>query len=104
MTSRGRAVAQCPALLVQLEPGSLELIDHSLGELLAGIVRGMLSKEPAEQVAAPGQGEVDREHALPPGAPHYVFMDEETVVQISTIGPWGLTYVNPEDDPRQKSQ
>jgi hypothetical protein len=31
-------------------------------------------------------------------------MDEETVVQISTIGPWGLTYVNPEDDPRQKSQ
>ena len=32
------------------------------------------------------------------------FIDEETVIQISTVGPWGLTYVNPEDDPRQKSQ
>jgi quercetin dioxygenase-like cupin family protein len=42
--------------------------------------------------------------ALPPDTAHYVFAGEETVVQISTIGPWGLTYVNPEDDPRQKSQ
>ena len=41
--------------------------------------------------------------ALPPGTAHYVFIDEETVIQISTNGPWGLTYVNPEDDPR-KSQ
>jgi quercetin dioxygenase-like cupin family protein len=40
---------------------------------------------------------------LPPGTAHYVFIDEETVIQISTNGPWGLTYVNPEDDPR-KSQ
>ena len=35
---------------------------------------------------------------------HYVFIDEETVIQISTVGPWGLKYVNPQDDPRQKSQ
>ena len=41
--------------------------------------------------------------ALPPETAHYVFIDEPTVIQISTIGPWGLTYVNPEDDPR-KSQ
>jgi quercetin dioxygenase-like cupin family protein len=41
--------------------------------------------------------------ALPPDTAHYVFIDEETVIQISTVGPWGLTYVNPEDDPR-KSQ
>jgi hypothetical protein len=31
-------------------------------------------------------------------------MEEETVIQISTVGPWGLTYVNPKDDPRQKTQ
>ena len=43
-------------------------------------------------------------HALPPGMAHYVSMEEETVIQISTRGPWGLTYVNPKDDPRQKSQ
>ena len=42
--------------------------------------------------------------ALPPGEAHYFFIDEETVIQISTVGPWGLTYVNPEDDPRPKSQ
>jgi quercetin dioxygenase-like cupin family protein len=42
--------------------------------------------------------------ALPPGEAHYVFIDEETVIQISTVGPWGLTYVNPKDDPRPKSQ
>ena len=41
--------------------------------------------------------------ALPPDTAHYVFIDEETVIQISTVGPWGLTYVNPADDPR-KSQ
>ena len=41
--------------------------------------------------------------ALPPGTAHYVFSDEETIIQINTSGPWGLTYVNPADDPRQKS-
>ena len=42
--------------------------------------------------------------ALPPSTAHYVFIDDETVIQISTVGPWGLTYVNPADDPRPKSQ
>jgi mannose-6-phosphate isomerase-like protein (cupin superfamily) len=42
--------------------------------------------------------------ALPPGTAHYVFTKEETVIQISTNGPWGLTYINPKDYPRQKSQ
>ena len=37
--------------------------------------------------------------ALPPETPHYAFIDEETVVQITTNGPWGLKYVNPADDP-----
>lgn len=31
---------------------------------------------------------------------HFVFTKEETVVQISAVGPWTLTYVNPADDPR----
>jgi quercetin dioxygenase-like cupin family protein len=42
--------------------------------------------------------------ALPPGMAHHVFIDEDTVIQISTNGPWDLTYVNPQDDPRQKTQ
>jgi quercetin dioxygenase-like cupin family protein len=43
-------------------------------------------------------------HALPPGTAHYVYIDEDTIIQISTNGPWGLNYINPKDDPRQKSQ
>jgi quercetin dioxygenase-like cupin family protein len=37
--------------------------------------------------------------ALPPGTAHFLFVDEETVVQITTNGPWGLKYINPADDP-----
>jgi quercetin dioxygenase-like cupin family protein len=39
--------------------------------------------------------------AFEPGMTHYVFTDEETVVQINTTGPWGIEYANPEDDPRK---
>jgi quercetin dioxygenase-like cupin family protein len=42
--------------------------------------------------------------AMAPGMAHYAYTDEETVVQVNSTGPWGLTYVNPEDDPRQKTQ
>ena len=39
--------------------------------------------------------------SLPPGMAHFAYAGEETVVQINTTGPWGLTYVNPADDPRK---
>ena len=42
--------------------------------------------------------------AFPPGMTHFVSVDEDTVVQLSSTGPWGVIYVNPKDDPRQKSQ
>jgi quercetin dioxygenase-like cupin family protein len=42
--------------------------------------------------------------ALSPGMAHYAFADEDTVLQLTSNGPWGLTYINPKDDPRQKSQ
>jgi len=41
--------------------------------------------------------------ALSPNTAHFVYFDEETVLQITTNGPWGLKYVNPADDP-QKTQ
>jgi len=41
--------------------------------------------------------------AMPPGAQHFVQNDQETVVQLSSRGPWSIAYVNPADDPR-KSQ
>ena len=42
--------------------------------------------------------------ALSPGMAHYFSADEETVIQLNSTGPWSLTYVNPQDDPRNKSQ
>jgi quercetin dioxygenase-like cupin family protein len=31
--------------------------------------------------------------------PHFAHFKDETVVQLHGIGPWGITYVNPDDDP-----
>ena len=41
--------------------------------------------------------------SLPAKGPHYVFTKEETVIQVSGAGPWGITYVNPADDPRSRN-
>jgi quercetin dioxygenase-like cupin family protein len=41
-------------------------------------------------------------YATPAGMVHHFSADEDTVVQINSIGPWGITYVNAKDDPRQK--
>ena len=35
--------------------------------------------------------------AMAPETPHFVHTDEETVVQISTRGPWALKFLNPDD-------
>jgi len=32
---------------------------------------------------------------------HFVYADDETIIQINTVGPWSLEYVNSEDDPRK---
>ena len=39
--------------------------------------------------------------ALDPGMPHYGSADGDTVLQLNSVGPWTLNYVNPKDDPRK---
>jgi quercetin dioxygenase-like cupin family protein len=39
---------------------------------------------------------------MPPGTHHFVWTNEETVGQVHSTGPWGVTYVNPADDPSKK--
>lgn len=39
---------------------------------------------------------------IPVGEAHFAWTEEETVVQLNGIGPFGIEYVNPEDDPRNK--
>ena len=40
--------------------------------------------------------------SMPPGMTHFAWTTEPTVLQLSSVGPWSVTYVNPADDPRKK--
>jgi hypothetical protein len=39
---------------------------------------------------------------MQPKATHYAWTKDETIVQVHGMGPWGVTYVNPADDPRKQ--
>ncbi|MEX2631468.1 MAG: cupin domain-containing protein [Tistlia sp.] len=36
-----------------------------------------------------------------PGMTHYVYAKGETVIQLNSMGPWSIEYVNEDDDPRR---
>lgn len=38
--------------------------------------------------------------SMPAGVLHYVFVDEDSVLQINAAGPWKIDYYDPKDDPR----
>lgn len=38
---------------------------------------------------------------MQPTTAHFVAISGETIVQLNGTGPWGITYLNPSDDPRQ---
>jgi len=40
--------------------------------------------------------------SFPPGMEHYAMTADETVVQLTSNGPWEINYINPQDDPRQQ--
>lgn len=39
---------------------------------------------------------------MQPKTSHFAWTRKETIIQIHGVGPWGITYVNPADDPRRK--
>jgi hypothetical protein len=39
---------------------------------------------------------------MQPKTPHFAWTNVETVVQLHGTGPWGVTYINAADDPRNK--
>ena len=41
---------------------------------------------------------------MPKGTRHYAWAKGETEVHVYAVGPWGITYVNPADDPRGKAK
>lgn len=45
---------------------------------------------------------VGESFVLPAGHAHYVWtMEQETIVELIATGPWDISYINPEDDPRK---
>lgn len=38
----------------------------------------------------------------PAGMKHFAWIEGETVLQVHGMGPWGIQYVNPADDPRNQ--
>jgi quercetin dioxygenase-like cupin family protein len=42
--------------------------------------------------------------ALAPGTRHFAEAKGKTVIQLHGVGPWSLVYVNPADDPRNRTQ
>jgi quercetin dioxygenase-like cupin family protein len=41
--------------------------------------------------------------ALSPGVHHFAQAKGKTVIQLHGVGPWKLVYVNPADDPQQRT-
>ena len=40
--------------------------------------------------------------SMPVGMRHFAWSEGQTTIQIATLGPWKIHYVNPSDDPRRK--
>ena len=60
---------------------------------------GMGDKLDPQKTTALGPGSVV---IMQPKTNHFVWTKEETVVKVNGTGPFGVTYVNPDDDPRKK--
>ena len=42
--------------------------------------------------------------SMPPWMTHFAWMEGESILQLSSMGPWEIVYVNPADDPRASKQ
>jgi len=40
--------------------------------------------------------------SMPPGMAHFAIAEGETVIQLTSVGPWEINYINPRDDPRRR--
>lgn len=42
--------------------------------------------------------------SMPPGMRHFAIAEGETIIQLTSVGPWEINYINPEDDPRNRKK
>ena len=72
--------------------------DYDLTVLSGTIYLGMGDKlDPARGVGLKTEGYLH----LPKGTHHYEWTNEDTVIERSGVGPVGMTYLDPADDPRK---
>jgi len=74
--------------------------DESITVLSGTFVAGMGDKWTDSALTSLKAGEFAR---MPKNMHHYAGAKGETIIQIHGTGPFGITYVNPKDDPRKKS-
>jgi len=68
--------------------------------VLSGTINiGMSDKFDPQKTTAMGPGTV---LIMPPEMRHFAWTKEEVIFQLNVTGPWGVTFVNPADDPRKK--
>lgn len=75
---------------------------HSKDELVT-VISGSVtiqSGEAVDRAALEGLPPATFIH-LPAGMPHYLWAEQESVVQVNGVGPFDVTYVDPKDDPRK---
>jgi quercetin dioxygenase-like cupin family protein len=70
-----------------------EIVTVIVGELSLGL--GKAADRASVEVLPAGSFS-----SMPQGVVHYVFIDEDAIIQINAVGPWDIDYVNPKDDPR----
>ena len=58
--------------------------------------QGKAVNRQAAQALAPGSY-----FSLAPRMAHFAVAEGETVIQLTSIGPWQINYINPADDPRR---
>ena len=86
-------------------PKGYRVAPHTLSKVglftvISGTFRiGMGEKaDPSKAKAMPSGSFI----AMAPGTVHFAGVDEDTVVQLNSTGPWAVNYIDPKDDPRQK--
>jgi quercetin dioxygenase-like cupin family protein len=73
--------------------------DETLTVLQGALQVGMGDKFDQAALKTLGPGDFAM---MPAKAHHFAAAKAETIFQINAIGPFGITYVNPDDDPRNK--
>jgi len=72
--------------------------DENVNVISGAFMMGMADKlDPAKAKELPPGGFA----TMPAKTNHFAIAKKETIVQVTAMGPFAITYVNPEDDPRK---